>query len=53
MKKLVCILLICLLLSGCNPEKKAAETVTYLDVFDTVTTIVGDAGAAASDKHGQ
>ena len=50
MKKLVCIVsAFCLLLAGCA-RQKAAEKVTYLDVFDTVTTVIGD-GAAAEKIH--
>lgn len=46
MKKWIAITLCCLLLAGCTGPK-TASTVTYLDVFDTVTTIIGDADAAA------
>ena len=47
MKRLICILLAaCLLLSGCagkaEPEKKQYNA-TFLDLFDTVTTVVGRA----------
>ena len=45
MKKVLCMLLVCLLLAGCAAPK-SLPTATYLDVFDTVTTIVGDAAAA-------
>ena len=45
MKKLICFFLIFLLLSGCTAPN-ARETTTYLDVFDTVTTIIGGAEAA-------
>lgn len=45
MKKCICVLLICLLLAGCAAPK-SLPAATYLDVFDTVTTIVGDATAA-------
>ena len=46
MRKFICIAsVLCLLLTGCA-RQKAAETVTYLDVFDTVTTVIGDAAAA-------
>lgn len=45
MKKFLCILLSCLLLAGCAPAETPAST-TYLDVFDTVTTIIGPAAAA-------
>ncbi len=48
MKRLICIILVCLLLGGCSP--KQLETSTYLDVFDTVTTVIGD-GAAAAKIH--
>lgn len=43
-KKLFCFLLVALLLSGCTvPAQKTPQryTATFLDVFDTVTTIVG------------
>ena len=47
MKRLICGLLVCLLLSGCaagivQPEKKQ-YTATFLTLFDTVTTIKGSA----------
>ena len=47
MKRLICMLLtLCVLLSGCagnaEPEKKQ-YTATFLDLFDTVTTVVGRA----------
>ena len=45
MKKLLCFFLVFLLLSGCAPAK-VKETTTYLDVFDTVTTVIGDTEAA-------
>ena len=45
MKRFVCILLICLCLAGCTPNQ-SLKTTTYLDVFDTVTTVVGDSAAA-------
>lgn len=43
MKKAVCILAaLLMLLTGCTgKEKQSKYTATYLDVFDTVTTIVG------------
>ena len=47
MKRLtICILVLCLLLSGCAAQKKPElnrYTATFLDLFDTVTTIVGHA----------
>ena len=47
MKRLtICILVLCLLLSGCAAEKQPElnrYTATFLDLFDTVTTIVGHA----------
>ena len=51
MKKLFCIALCCLLLAGCTAPR-TISTVTYLDVFDTVTTVMGDS-AAAAQIHGQ
>lgn len=46
MKKLALILALCLLLSGCvtmdEPEKKQ-YTATFLELFDTVTTVIGRA----------
>lgn len=45
MKKFLCILLSCLLLAGCAPTETSTST-TYLDVFDTVTTIIGPTDAA-------
>ena len=53
MKRLVCILLLLsLLLSGCAEILPAAETkqynATFLDLFDTVTTIVGKAESEAA-----
>ncbi len=41
MKRLICMLLACLLLAGCTPQKET-ETATFMDVFDTVTTVKGD-----------
>jgi thiamine biosynthesis lipoprotein len=51
MKRLICMLLIlCVLLSGCagkaEPERKQ-YTATFLDLFDTVTTVVGRAESEA------
>ncbi len=46
MKKLVALLLIPVLLSGCSlqpPAEKKQYTATFLELFDTVTTIVGSA----------
>ena len=40
MKKYFCLLLVCLILAGCTP-KKEIPSATYLDVFDTVTTVMG------------
>ncbi len=45
MKRIVCALLVCLLLAGCTPTQ-TRQTTTYLDVFDTVTMVIGDASAA-------
>ena len=42
----ICILVLCLLLSGCATQKQPElnrYTATFLDLFDTVTTIVGHA----------
>ena len=42
----ICILVLCLLLSGCSTQKQPElnrYTATFLDLFDTVTTIVGHA----------
>ncbi|MBQ4321777.1 MAG: FAD:protein FMN transferase [Oscillospiraceae bacterium] len=49
MKTLLCLFLSLLLLSGCTTVQ-AREKSTYLDVFDTVTTIIGDT-AAAEEIH--
>ena len=49
MKKLLCLFLSLLLLSGCTTVQ-TREKSTYLDVFDTVTTIIGDT-AAAEEIH--
>ena len=47
MKRFVCALVIfCLLLSGCgaeNVQEKKQYSATFLDLFDTVTTVVGKA----------
>ena len=47
MKRLICILFaLCLLLSGCGgvkEQEKKQYTATFLDLFDTVTTVVGRA----------
>lgn len=60
MKKLFAILLSCLLLAGCvNPALPQTQTgkkytATFLDVFDTVTTIVGyDESKAAFEEKTQ
>lgn len=47
MKKqiIVCLLAVCLLLSGCSGSRQ--YTITYLDLFDTVTTLVGSAPSEA------
>ncbi len=42
MKKISLLLLLCLVLVGCTPAQKQ-YTATYLNLFDTVTTIVGTA----------
>lgn len=49
MKKFFCLLFACLMLAGCTPQKET-ETATFLDVFDTVTTIKGD---GADEIHAQ
>ncbi len=44
MKQLICLLLVCLLLTGCmSPVDPAPQryTATFLELFDTVTTVVG------------
>ena len=44
MKQLICLLLVCLLLTGCvSPVAPAPQryTATFLELFDTVTTVVG------------
>ena len=49
MKQLICLLLACLLLTGCmSPVDPAPQryTATFLELFDTVTTVVGFAGPA-------
>ena len=51
MKRFACALLVCLFLVGCTPNQPP-KTTTYFDVFDTVTTVIGDA-AAAERIHGQ
>lgn len=45
MKRMICILLICILLSGCAFLEQSPQrySVTYLTLFDTVTSIVGQA----------
>ena len=47
MKRIICLLLVCLLLSGCAGQETAPEqkqyTATFLTLFDTVTSIVGKA----------
>lgn len=40
LKKIIPLLLLCLLLTGCGKEKQVYQTV-FLDVFDTVTTLRG------------
>ena len=47
MKKLVALLLAMLLLCGCVPRTAGPQpyTATYLDLFDTVTTVVGYGGS--------
>lgn len=40
LKKMIPLLLLCLLLTGCGKEKQVYQTV-FLDVFDTVTTLRG------------
>ena len=52
MKRLICtILLLAILLSGCStfqPNQESKQyNATFLDLFDTVTTIVGKAGSEA------
>ena len=42
MKKFYAALLVlCLLLGGCAQPKEATQQLTYLDLFDTVTTVMG------------
>ena len=47
MKRIVCLLLVCLLLSGCMATGTPAETkiyeATFLTLFDTVTVVKGSA----------
>ena len=47
MKRLLSFLLVCIVLAGCSSAKKAPEqkqyTASFLDVFDTVTSITGKA----------
>ena len=47
MKRLLSIVLLCALLAGCSPSPKEPEqkqyTASFLDVFDTVTSITGKA----------
>ena len=47
MKRLLCVLLVlCLLLAGCSEKKEESHkqyTATFLNLFDTVTTVVGRA----------
>lgn len=45
MKRVVCALLVCLFLAGCTLTQ-TRQTTTYLDVFDTVTVVIGDSAAA-------
>lgn len=50
MKKFYAALLVlCLLLGGCAQPKEALQQLTYLDLFDTVTTVMG-AGADFRQK---
>lgn len=49
MKRLICLLLICLLLVGCTPTAES-QTATFFDVFDTVTTVKG---GNAEELHGK
>ena len=55
MKRLICGLLVCLLLCGCaagviQPERKQ-YTATFLNLFDTVTTIKGPAESEAAFRE--
>lgn len=45
MKRLICLLLVCILLGGCAQEVEPPKqyTATFLTLFDTVTSIVGRA----------
>ena len=47
MKRIFCLLLVCLLLSGCAGQQQSAEqtqyTATFLTLFDTVTRVTGKA----------
>ena len=47
MRRLLCVLLLCILLTGCTSGTKVPEqkqyTASFLDVFDTVTSIAGKA----------
>ena len=47
MKRIICLLLVCLLLTGCAGQQQSAEqtqyTATFLTLFDTVTRVTGKA----------
>ena len=52
MRKIIPLLLACaLLLGGCASGQMKKYTATYLDLFDTVTTVVGMANDEASFQH--
>ena len=53
MKRILCLLFVCILLTGCSGQKVAEKkqyTATFLNLFDTVTTIIGRGADEAEFK---
>ena len=51
MKRFFALILVCALLTGCTPVKEAEQTqytATFLNLFDTVTTVIGRAADEAA-----
>ena len=51
MRRVIALVLVCLVLSGCNAGKeqgKTQYTATFLNIFDTVTSVVGKADSEES-----